>query len=103
MRLMTLCFPLVGVNIVTSGYFQSIKRPFVSIMITFLRQAIFLVPMLYIMPIWFGIDGIWGSFAVSDFLAFSFTICAGTKELIRLTKRINCIDVVKSVENITNL
>ena len=103
LRLMTLCFPLVGVNIVTSGYFQSIKRPFVSIMITFLRQAIFLVPMLYIMPIWFGIDGIWSSFAVSDFLAFLFTICAGTKELIRLTKRINCTDVVKSVENVSNL
>ena len=88
LRLMTLCFPLVGVNIITSGYFQSIKRPIVSIMITFLRQAIFLVPLFFILPKWFGINGIWASFAVSDFLAFSFTLCAGIRELILLNKRI---------------
>lgn len=102
LRLMTLCFSLVGVNIITSGYFQSIKRPIISIMITFLRQAIFLVPFLFILPKWFGLDGIWASFAVSDFLAFVFTICAGIRELFSLNKRI-CMDNVKSVEKVANL
>jgi Na+-driven multidrug efflux pump len=71
-------------------------------MITFLRQAIFLVPFLFILPKWFGLDGIWASFAVSDFLAFLFTICAGIRELFLLNKRI-CNESAKSVENVANL
>ncbi len=101
--ILMLCFPLVGLNVVTSGYFQSIKRPVVSIAITFLRQAVFLVPFLYFLPLWIGLDGIWAGFALSDFFSGVFTAAIAVRELSILRKRINCLREVKSVEKTANL
>ncbi len=103
LRMLTLCFPFVATNIVTSGYFQSIKRPIFSIMITVLRQAAFLAPMLYLLPLAIGVDGIWISFAVSDFLAFMLSAYFAFSEISRLAALIKCVDEVKSVEKSTNL
>ncbi len=103
LRLLTLCFPFVATNIITSGYFQSVKRPIFSIMITVLRQVIFLAPMLYILPIFIGIDGIWYSFSVSDILAFLLSVFFAYRELLNLKVLIKSNQVVKSVENNRNL
>lgn len=81
LRLLTLCFPLIATNIITSGYFQSVKRPIMSIMITVVRQVLFLVPFLFILPKFMGIDGIWASFSVSDFMAFVFSLYILLREM----------------------
>ncbi len=103
LRMLTLCFPFVATNIVTSGYFQSIKRPIFSIMITTLRQAAFLAPMLYLLPLVIGIDGIWISFAISDLLAFALSAYFAVTEMSRLSSLIKCNNEVKSVEKVGNL
>ena len=45
-----------------------------SIILSLTRQLIFLVPLLAILPKHFGIDGVWGSMAASDFLAFAMAV-----------------------------
>ena len=81
MRLVSLCIPLVGVNVIASGYFQAHGRPFLSLMLTLLRQLIFLLPCLFLLPVVcerlagrlggvYGLDGVWGAYPLSDFLAF---------------------------------
>ena len=74
LRILILCYPLIGVNIVTSGFFQSTKRPFYSIVVTVMRQGVFLIPLMYALPKFWGVDGLWWSFPISDFSAFAITV-----------------------------
>lgn len=69
-----LIYPVVGCQIVIQNYFQSIGHPKMSIFLSLTRQLIFLVPLLWILPRYYGIDGVWGSMAGSDFLAFVLAV-----------------------------
>ncbi|MDE6333023.1 MAG: MATE family efflux transporter, partial [Muribaculaceae bacterium] len=69
-----LIYPVVGAQIVIQNYFQSIGHPKMSIFLSLTRQLIFLVPLLWLLPPSFGINGVWASMAGSDFLAFVLAI-----------------------------
>lgn len=73
-RYMFMVFPVIGAQIVIQNYFQSIGKPKLSIFLSLTRQLIFLVPLLWIMPKYMGLTGVWCSMACSDFLAFSLTV-----------------------------
>ena len=72
MRLILLFFPLVGFQMVSSSFFQSIGMAGKAIFLSLTRQLIFLLPCLLILPHYWGTDGVWGSIPVADFIA-SFT------------------------------
>ncbi|MDE6041525.1 MAG: MATE family efflux transporter [Muribaculaceae bacterium] len=59
-------FPLVGFQVISTTFFQSLGRATESIIVSFLRQVIFLVPLLLILPQFMGLDGVWTSFPLSD-------------------------------------
>ena len=67
-------FPLVALPVVTSNFFQSIRKPGKAILLSLTRQVIFLIPSLLILPRFFGVTGVWASMPVSD--AASFTVAA---------------------------
>lgn len=69
-RIYFIVYPVVGAQIVIQNYFQSIGKPKLSIFLSLTRQLIFLLPLLWILPKHFGVDGVWASMAGSDFLAF---------------------------------
>ena len=69
MRISIVAFPLVGFQVVISGYFQSIGQAKKSIILSLSRQLIFLIPSIIILPRMFGLDGVWAATPVSDFLA----------------------------------
>lgn len=69
-RIYFIVYPLVGAQIVIQNYFQSIGRPKLSIFLSLTRQLIFLMPMLWILPPRFGVDGVWAAMSASDFIAF---------------------------------
>ena len=69
LRISILAFPLVGFQIVMSGYFQSIGQAKKSIILSLSRQIIFLIPSIIILPRLFGLNGVWAATPVSDFLA----------------------------------
>lgn len=69
-RIYFIVYPVVGCQIVIQNYFQSIGKPGLSIFLSLTRQLLFLLPFLWTLPRWFGIDGVWVSMSGSDFLAF---------------------------------
>ena len=69
LRWVFLTYPLVGFQIVTSAFFQSIGKPQKSIVLSLTRQVIFLIPLLWILPNVLGINGVWLSLTISDFLS----------------------------------
>ncbi|MCF0174843.1 MAG: MATE family efflux transporter, partial [Bacteroidales bacterium] len=80
-----LAFPMVGFQIVVSNFFQCIGMVRKSILLSLSRQIICLIPLVYILPTWFGIEGVWYSFPISDFLATLLAVGL----LVGLLKKIN--------------
>ncbi len=73
MKICVLAFPLIGFQVVVSNFFQSIGKANVSIFLSLSRQVLFLVPLLLVLPRYFGLNGIWYAMPVADFLAFVVT------------------------------
>ena len=69
MRIDVALFPIIGFQMVTGNFFQSIEQAGKSIYLSLTRQLIFLVPCLLILPRFWGLDGVWISLPVSDGLA----------------------------------
>ncbi len=59
MRLNLLMFYIVGFQMVTSNFFQSIGKAKISIFLSVSRQVLFLIPALLILPHFFGLNGVW--------------------------------------------
>ena len=59
-------FPFVGSQMVAVSFFQTIRRPRASMIISLTRQLLFLIPMLVILPHLIGVTGVWWSMALAD-------------------------------------
>lgn len=66
MGIMTLVFPFVGFQIVSTGFFTSLGMAPKAVFLSMTRQLIFLVPFLLILPRYFGTDGVWYSIPLAD-------------------------------------
>lgn len=66
-------FWFVGFQIVSTTFFQSIGQAGKSIFLSLVRQVIFLIPLLMLLPDRWGLDGVWSSFPSSDILATLLT------------------------------
>lgn len=65
-RIAVLVFPIVGFQMVTSNFFQSIGMANKAIFLSLTRQLLFLLPCLIILPTFMGAAGIWWSMPISD-------------------------------------
>ena len=69
MRIVFACFPIVGFQIVTGNFFQSVGMAGKSVFMSLTRQLLFLLPGLLIFPHFFQDNGIWMSMPISDGLS----------------------------------
>lgn len=69
MRIMMAAFVLVGSQMVITNFFQSIGMAKISMFLSLSRQMIFLLPMLLLLPLFLGVDGIWWAMPISDTIA----------------------------------
>lgn len=74
LRFIVICFPFVGFQIVIANFFQSVGMAGKAIFLSLTRQAIFLLPMLYILPHYWGLDGVWLSMPIADGLSVITTM-----------------------------
>ena len=73
-KLDMLLFFVVGSQAVITNFFQCIGKVRISIFLSLSRQLILLLPMAFVFPLFWGLDGVWYAMPASDFLAFAFTI-----------------------------
>lgn len=76
MRIVFMFFPIVGFQIVTGNFFQSVGMAGKSVFLSLTRQLLFLLPGLLVFPYFFQANGIWMSMPVADALSsfISFTM-----------------------------
>lgn len=78
--------PILGFVMIVTTFFQSVAKPLPSIIITFLRQILFLIPFIYIFPALLGINGIFVAQPISDIIALILSIILVAGERRRLYK-----------------
>lgn len=69
LRIVVMFFPIIGFQMVTSNFFQSIGMAGKAIFLSLTRQVLILIPCLLILPRFYGAAGVWYSMPVSDALA----------------------------------
>ena len=87
LRLFTIMFPIVGLQMIGTNFFQSLGLVKKSILLSLSRQLLMLLPLLYTLPQWLGTDGVWLSFPISDLLSTVLTVIL----LRRLFKKFNML------------
>lgn len=75
LRIVVMFFPIIGFQMVTANFFQSIGMASKAIFLSLTRQMVVLLPCLLILPRFFGAAGVWYSMPISDLLA---SLIAGT-------------------------
>lgn len=75
LRIVVMFFPIIGFQMVTANFFQSIGMASKAIFLSLTRQMVVLLPCLLILPRFFGVAGVWYSMPISDLLA---SLIAGT-------------------------
>jgi putative MATE family efflux protein len=73
MRICFLMAPLVGFQTLSASYFQVIGKQREATLLMLSRQVLLLIPMVLILPRFFGLDGVWMALPVSDFLSSLIT------------------------------
>lgn len=75
LQVVVLFFPIIGFQMVTSNFFQSIGMAKKAIILSLSRQVLILIPCLLILPLFWAVKGVWYSMPISDITA---SIIAGT-------------------------
>ncbi len=73
MRRFFLMVPIIGFQIVASNYFQATGQPKKAMILSMSRQVLFLIPLIIILPLFWGLDGIWFAPPISDVLSAAVT------------------------------
>jgi Na+-driven multidrug efflux pump len=74
LRITTIFFPVIAVQMVISNFFQSVGKDKIAIFLSLTRQLIFLIPLLLLLPGYFGVDGVFMSMPAADMISFFVTV-----------------------------
>ena len=68
-RINMVMFPVIGAQMVITNFFQCIGKVKISIFLSLSRQLLFLLPLLAILPEFWGVNGVWYALPASDLTA----------------------------------
>lgn len=69
MRIVFMFFPIIGMQMVAATFFQSIGKAGKAIFLSLTRQVLILLPLLLILPSFYGVRGVWLSMPTADLLS----------------------------------
>ncbi len=81
MRIMMVMLPLIGIQVVSTVFFQAIGKAAPSLFLSLLREVMLFIPLLLILSSYSGLLGVWVARPVSDMLAFIITFAMVSREL----------------------
>ena len=73
-RLYSLSYLVSGINIFASAFFTALNDGLISAIISFLRTLVFQIIMIFVLPILFGLEGIWLAIVVAEGLALLVSV-----------------------------
>lgn len=87
LRITSILMPLIGFGMVAGNLFQCLGMVKISIFLSLSRQILFLLPLLYSLPLLWQEKGVWISFPISDCISIIVTIIF----IVRLFRKFNTL------------
>lgn len=87
LRVYALTLPLIGVILIGPAYFQAIGKVKQSMFLSVLRQVIVLIPVLYILPKFINLNGVWVAQPITDIISAVIIVFLLVKEFISINTR----------------
>ncbi len=81
MRWVFAATPIIAVQLIGAAYFQAIGKATPALLLTLTRQGFFFIPLILILPVFYGELGVWISFPIADVLATIVTAYFLNKEI----------------------
>lgn len=76
--------PLVGVQVISASFFQYIGKPKPALFLSIVKQFLFLIPLMLILPMFFKVSGIFASVPISDFITATISLIFIYREIIKM-------------------
>lgn len=86
MRWVFAATPIIAVQLIGAAYFQAIGKAKPALILTLLRQGVFFIPLIFILPEFYGELGVWISFPIADVLATLVTAYFLNREIVKTLK-----------------
>ena len=87
-RINMIAFPVVGIQMVCTGFFQSIGKAKVSMLLSLSRQLLFFLPLLLVLPNFYQVDGVWMAQPISDVISAVVAVGLLTTYVRKLKKNV---------------
>lgn len=69
LQLIFISLPVMGIGFIGGAYFQAIGKPMPALVLTLARQGMFMIPLMYILSNFIGLDGVWTALPSGEILA----------------------------------
>ena len=89
MRIFLSMIIAVGIQFVSSNFFASIGQPIKGVILSFTRQILFVIPLMLILPLFVGIDGVIFAGPISDLMACIIAVVFIIIEFKKIDKKIS--------------
>lgn len=80
--------PVLGFQIIGASFFPSIGKPVKGIITSLSRQVLFLMPLMLVLPMIFGINGVFAADPIADFAAVMLAVLLIRMELKKMNKEV---------------
>lgn len=87
MRWVFAATPIIALQLIGAAYFQAVGKAIPALLLTLTRQGFFFIPLILILPLYFGEIGIWISFPIADLLSTLVTGYYLRKEVVQVLLR----------------
>lgn len=74
LRYVFMALPVIGIQLIGAAYFQAIGKAFPALLLTLSRQGLFFIPLLFLLPPYFGVLGVWMAFPLADLCSTIVTL-----------------------------
>lgn len=69
MRIVFFATPIIAIQLIGAAYFQAVGKALPALLLTLTKQGFFLIPLVLVLPSYYGIFGVWISFPIADILS----------------------------------
>jgi putative MATE family efflux protein len=87
LRIFVTMLVLIGPNLVWINMFIGLGKGLTSMTLLLTRDLVLLIPMLFLLPVWFGLNGVWMAQPLSNLFAFFIIYYWTMREFALITKK----------------
>ncbi|MDX1543359.1 MAG: MATE family efflux transporter, partial [Christiangramia sp.] len=86
MRWVFAAIPIVTIQLIGAAYFQAIGKAVPAFLLTLSRQGFIFIPLVLILPLYYGEWGVWISFPLADIISTIITAYFLNREIVKTLK-----------------